>query len=118
MGTLIALFASTNNSISNKFLYSENIASSDTLPAVAPYDGTIKTVTYSGNSVSVTGTLEFRKNTTTGTPAFTVTLNTGPFVVTQVFSGLSVSIVSGDSINCKVASGASNVSKPLVKCYT
>jgi hypothetical protein len=112
-GRLVALFSNTANSVSNKFLDTENIASSDTLPAVA-VGGVLGLLTFSGQSTTPSGTIEIRINTTTGTPAATVTL-----VGTQTqVSTISVPVFAGDFINCKVGAGAANIQKPLVKLYS
>jgi hypothetical protein len=113
---LVALFADTTNSVSNKFLSTENINTSDNQPSIMPGKSRITTVTYSGNMTNATGNIEFRVNTTVGAAALTVTLNTGANKY-QVFTGLSLDVNAGDQVNCKIAAGASNVAKPLVKCY-
>lgn len=112
-GLLIATFASTANNVSNTFLSTYNIGTSDAEPAIIPIAGTIARVTYtsSGGGAS-TGNLEFRVNTSVGAAALTVTLNgaTGSFNV-------SLNVNAADQLNCKVGAGASNVGKPLVNVY-
>jgi hypothetical protein len=113
---LVALFADTTNAVSNKFLSTENINTSDNQPSIMPGKSRITTVTYSGNATNATGNIEFRVNTTIGAAALTVTLATGANKH-QVFTNLSLDVNAGDRLNCKVAAGASNVAKPLIKCY-
>ena len=113
--SLFALFSDTANNVNNKFLSTEGINASDTLPSVCPITSTIKYVTYTGTSATATGNIEFRINTSAGSPALTCVLSTGAGK-TQVFSGLTFAITAGDTINCKVTS-TSNCSKPLVKCF-
>lgn len=114
---LVALFADTTNAVSNKFLSTENINTSDNQPSVMPAASAVRTVTYSGNQDDATASIEFRVNTTGGAAALTCTLATGVGNTTQVFTGLNLVVAAGDRINCKIASGASRVAKPLVKCY-
>lgn len=111
-GLLNALFSSTANSVSNKFLDTENIASSYTLPAVAVTSALLQAISFTNTSASASGTLELRINTTTGTPAVSAVVTAR----SQVFS-ISVPVFAGDKLNMKVAAGASNISKPLVKVY-
>lgn len=109
---LAALFASTSNSVGNKFLDTENIASSEVLPAVMSIAASITKVTFSNQNSTPSGTLEIRKNTTVGTPALSLNLSG---TQTQVFS-VSLAVAPADKINCKVVSG-SGVQKPLIKAY-
>jgi hypothetical protein len=113
--TSVAFFTDTNNNVSNKFLTSWGIAASDLQPAVIPTSSTIRTVTFCGSNAAPTGTIEFRVNTTVGAASLSVTLST--LTNTQVFTGLSLAVSPGDSLNCKIATGASGVGKPVVICY-
>jgi len=113
---LVAIFADTANAISNKFLSTENIASSDIQPSVMPGNSSIRKVTFSGANTTASCTLEFRINTAVGTPALSVAISTGAGT-TAVVEGLNLSVQSGDRLNCKVAAGATSIGKPLVKCY-
>jgi len=113
-GVLTAMFSSTSNSISNKFLDTENISTSDSLPAVAAVSANIGILTFSGQGATPSGNIEIRVNTSVGAAALTVAL-----VGTQTQSSIVVLPVSaGDRLNCKVASGASGVAKALVKLYS
>lgn len=113
-GTLVALFSSTANAVSNKFLDTENIAASDTLPAVAARSSVLNLITYTNTSSVSTGTIEIRVNTTTGTPLASISFSS----IQTYTQEISVPVLAGDSINCKIAAGASNVAKPLVKIYS
>lgn len=111
-GLFIANFSSTANSNSNVFLNTFGVAASNTLPAVCPIVGTISKVTVSLSGVG-TGTFEFRINTSVGAPAFSVAITsaqTASFIV-------AYNVNANDQINCKVASGASGIAKPLVNIY-
>ena len=111
-GTLTAMFASTANSVSNKFLDTENIAASNTLPAVSARTSVINLVTYSNSNNVSSGTIELYINGTLSvSTAFTTTVQT--FTAT-----LNQPVAAGDKLSCKIASGASGVAKPLVKYYT
>lgn len=112
-GLFIANFSNTANSNNNVFLNTFGVASSDGLPAVAPLTGTINKVTISLSGGVGTGTFEFRVNATTGTPAFTATITGAQTASVNV----SFMVNSNDKINCKIASGASGISKPLVNIY-
>lgn len=112
-GLFIANFSATANSNSNVFLNTFGVSASDGLPAVVPLTGTINKVTISLSGGVGTGTFEFRVNTTTGTPAFTATITGAQTASVSV----SFAVSSNDRVNCKVASGASGISKPLVNIY-
>jgi len=109
---LAALFASTANSVSNKFLDTDNISASDNLPGVMSITASITKITFSNQGATPTGTIEIRKNTSVGTPAISVNLG-GTKV--QVFN-VNLPVLEADSINCKIVNG-SGVQKPLVKVY-
>lgn len=109
---LVGLWASTANNVVNKFLETENIASSENLPAVMSIDASITKVTFSGQGATPSGTIEIRKNQTAGPPDLTLTLGG---TQTEVFS-TSLSVLEADQVNCKVV-GGSGVQKPLVKAY-
>jgi len=111
--TLAALFASAANNVNNKFLESESIATSDSLPGVVPVDETLTKLTFSNVNSAPTGTIEIRVNTTVGTPAASVVLTTS--TRTEVFT-ISLAVLAGDELNCFISS-ASGVGKPLVKLY-
>jgi len=113
--TAVAFFADSTNSVSNRFLSTQNLNSSDIQPAVMPAGSIIRTVTYVGSQPAPIGTIEFRVNTTTGTPALSCILTTT--TNTQVFTGLSLAVNAGDYINCKIGANASGVGKPMVICY-
>jgi len=112
-GLFIAYFASTANSNSGNFLSTYNIGTSDNEPAVIPITGSVVKVTVTLNGGTGSGTFEFRINTTTGTAAFTAVM------VAQKSGSFSVNypVVAGDTVNCKVATGASGIAKPLVNIY-
>ena len=110
--TLVAIFAQTANSVNSGFLDTENIAASNTLPAVAPISGIITLFTFTGAGATPTGTIEIRINATTGTPAAAIVLGGTPTQVTPI----TVPITAGDRIYCSVLNG-NNISKPLVKLY-
>lgn len=114
-GTLVALFASTAASVNNKFLDTENVASSDTLPAVAARSDILTLVTYTNANAVTSGTIEIRLNTISGTPAASIPFST----TTQTYTAsISVAVIAGDAINCKIGTGAVSVSKPLIKIYS
>ncbi len=111
-GLLIANFSSTANSNANVFLNTFGVSASSTLSAIAPVTGVINRVTISLNGVG-TAVFEFRVNTSVGAAAASVTITaatSGTFTV-----NLPVNL--GDKINCKVASGATGIAKPLVNIY-
>lgn len=112
-GLFIANFSSTANSNMNVFLNTFGVANSDGLPATIPINGTITRVTIGLSGGTGTGTFEFRVNTILGTAAFSVSLSA------QQNASFTVSypVSAGDQINCKVASGASGIAKPLVNIY-
>lgn len=111
-GTLTAMFASTAASVSNKFLDTENIAASDTLPAVSARSSVLNLVTYSNASLVSSGTIELYINgILTLTTPFTTTAQTFTSVI-------SVAVMAGDKLSCKIGNGAVTVSKPLVKYYS
>lgn len=113
-GTLTAFFSSTASNVANKFLDTDGIATSDTLPAVAAISASISRVTFSGAVATPAGIIEVRVNTTLGLPAFSITL-----LGTQTQSSVvNYPIFAGDQINVKIAAGATNISKPLVKLYS
>jgi len=113
-GSLFALFVSTANSVNNSFLATENIASSDNLPSVAPVTGTITNFTFSGSNTTPSGQFEFRINTVSlAVPAdLTVILDGTQTQQTDI----SLPIIQGDEINCYITN-ASGVGKPLVKLF-
>jgi len=113
-GVLTAMFSSTANAISNKFLDTENIATSDSLPAVAAVSANIGILTFSGQGSAPAGNIEIRVNTSVGAAALTVAL-----VGTQTqATSVALPVQAGDQLNCKIASGASGVQKALVKLYS
>lgn len=109
---LAALFSSTANNVGTKFLDTENVASSDNLPAVMSLTANITKITFSNQNSTPSGTIEIRKNTTVGTPLISVALGG---TQTEVFT-VSAAVTEADQINCKVV-GGSGVQKPLVKAY-
>jgi len=111
-GIFIANFSSTANSNSNSFLNTFGVAASNDAPAVIPVTGSIARVTIMLNG-SGTGTFEFRVNTTTGTPAFTAALSGQQ----QVSVDVTYAVTKNDTVNCKIASGATGISKPNVNIY-
>ena len=111
-GLLIANYSSTANSNSNTFLNTFGVASSDSLPAVAPIMGTIARVTIMLSGTG-TGTFEFRINTSVGAVAFTAAISAAQTATVTV----SQAVNANDQINCKIATGASGISKPLVNIY-
>lgn len=111
-GLFIANFSNTANSNNNVFLHTFGVSNSDGLPAVCPLTGTINKVTISLNGTG-TGTFEFRVNTTIGVPAFTATITGAQTASVNV----AYAVNSNDKVNCKVASGASGIAKPLVNIY-
>ena len=112
-GMIVAMFADTASNINNKFLGTENIAASDTLPAVVPRTTLLNLVTYTCTTDVSSCTLEIRINATTGTPAASIAVTT----TNKTFTGsMSIPAIAGDQLNVKVTN-ASNVSKPLVKIY-
>ena len=108
------MFVSTANSVNNKFLDTENIAASNSLPAVAPISDTVTSLTFSNQNATPTGTIEIRVNDTNiaNPPAASVSLGG---TQTQVFS-VSFTVTQADLINCYIP-GASGVQKPLIKLY-
>jgi len=111
-GLFIANYSSTANSNSNTFLNTFGVSSSDSLPAVVPITGTISRVTIMLNG-SGTGTFEFRINTSVGAAAFTAAISAAQTATVNV----SQAVNANDQINCKIASGASGIAKPLVNIY-
>lgn len=111
-GFFIANFNATANSVNNSFLNTFGVAASDTAPATIPVTGVLSRVTIMLAGVG-TGTFEFRVNTSVGAAAFTATLTA------QQSNSVAVSynVSAGDTVNCKVASGASGISKPNVNIY-
>jgi hypothetical protein len=109
---LVAMFSQTANAINAGFLDTENIAPSNTVPAVAPISGIISLLAFTGAGSTPSGSLEIRVNTTVGTAAAVVTL---AGTQTQV-SPINIQINAGDRLSCSVA-GGSGISKPLVKLY-
>jgi hypothetical protein len=109
---LVALFSSTANNVNNKFLDTENIASSENLPGVMSITASITKITFSGQGLSPSGTLELRVNTTVGPPALSINLSG---TQTEVFS-VNLPVAEADQVNCFVL-GASGIQKPLVKAY-
>lgn len=112
-GTIVATFGDTAANINNKFLSTENIATSDTLPGTSPRSTILNLITYTCTSNVSSCTLEIRVNATTGTPAASISVTT----TNKTFAGsMSIAVSAADQINVKVIN-ASNVSKPLVKIY-
>lgn len=112
--TLVALFSSTAANVNNKFLDTDGIASSDTLPSVNPTTSTLTKLSFSNANATASCTLELRKNTTTGTPAASVSITTTAYTETVA---MSMAVSAGDYLNCKVVS-ASTVTNPVVKLYS
>jgi hypothetical protein len=114
--TLVALFNSTSNSVAPAgatYLDTENIATSNTLPAVMPITATIIKITFSNNKTAFTGgTIEFRKNTLGGAAA--LTLNVANNQQAQTFA-VSLAVTQDDRVNCKMIN--STAGKPLWKLY-
>ena len=111
-GLFIANYSSTANSNSNTFLNTFGVAASDGLPAVTPIAGTISRITIMLNGTG-TGTFEFRVNTSVGAAAFTAAISSAQTATVVV----SYAVNANDQINCKIASGASGIAKPLVNIY-
>jgi hypothetical protein len=108
---LVGLFSSTATSNSNKFLDTENIASSDSLPAVMPSAGSIRLVTFSNTNTNPRGTFQFRKN---GIVLFSVVLPGN----SKTYSwDVDYPVSKNDRVDCKILNDGSGVSKPLVKIY-
>ena len=109
---LIALFASTANSVSNKFIDTDNIASSDVLPAVTVADGKLQRISFVGTGSTPAGTIEIFLNQTT-TPDLIVAF---AGIQAEIFD-VDIIVTQGDQIHCKIGAGSSGVAKPLVKIY-
>jgi hypothetical protein len=88
------------------------VAASDGLPGVTPIAGVISRVTIMLSGTG-SGTFEFRVNTSTGTAAFTAAISSAQIATVNV----SYAVNANDQINCKIASGASGISKPNVNIY-
>jgi hypothetical protein len=112
---LFAMFVSTANSVNNKFIDTENIAASNSLPAVAPIADTVTKITFSNQNTTPSGDIEIRvNNTDLGIAADATVTLTGS--QTDVFNGSFFTVSEGDLINCYIT-GAAGVQKPLVKLY-
>jgi len=111
-GIFIANYSATANANSNTFLNTFGVAASDSLPGVTPIAGVISRVTIMLSGTG-SGTFEFRVNTSTGTAAFTAAISSAQTATVNV----SYAVNANDQINCKIASGASGISKPNVNIY-
>ena len=113
---LLATFSSTAANVNNKFLDTEGIGASDDLPAVVTFDGTLSKLSFSTTSLTgsgIVGIIEIRVNTSVGTPATSFALTDNQ---TQNFNCI-VPVLKGDFLTCKIADGANNIAKPVLKLY-
>jgi len=111
--SLIATFTGIANENENRFLASDNLGSSDYLPAVCMITTKVTLLVFSNASPSPAGMIELRVNTTEGEPAATVIL---AGTQTQIIS-LNLSMTQGDTINCKISSKSSKIDNPVIKLY-
>lgn len=106
-----AKFRTAAYSVQNRFLDLEGFISSDVMPAVSPVSTTISLVVIQSTNASATGTVEIRKNATTGIPAHTTS-----FSGLSTIASLSILLMQGDLVNVRIASAAST-DYPLVTLY-
>lgn len=104
-----------NGSVSNgTFLGYSSKISGDSSPIVIPASGTLKEFSFSNSKTSADFTLEFRKNSLTATPFFSVSkTNTQFFVQTGVDEVMTV----GDRLYVKYVDNGTNANDAVVIIY-
>lgn len=86
----------------------------NTTPIILPIESRLEEVTFSNSAINADFALEFRINTTTGTPFYTQSFTN---TQTSVISGLTQIFNSGDAIYIKYVDNGDNASDAVLVLY-